>query len=116
MDNLRYAVRQLRAAPGFAATAILTLALGIGANTAIFSLVNNVLFRPLPFEHADRLYGVYSSNRTAGMLQGNVSPVDLDDWRAMARTAPAAGHPPAIEDLGGYFYADGSTEVSLTGR
>ena len=115
MDNLRYAVRQLRAAPGFAATAILTLALGIGANTAIFSLVNNVLFRPLPFEHADRLYGVYSANRTAGMLQGNVSPVDLDDWRVMARTAPAGGRP-VIEDLGGYFYAEGSTGLSLTGR
>src|SRR5262245_66467238 len=107
-QHLRYAVRQLRAAPGFAATAILTLALGIGANTAIFSLVNNVIFRPLPFEHADRLYGVYSANRTAGLLQGNVSPVDLDDWRTRVRTAPA-GDRPAIEDMGGYFYAEGST-------
>src|ERR1700756_5452596 len=53
--NLRLALRQLRRTPGFALTVILTLALGIGATTAIFSLVEGVLLRPLPFEDADRL-------------------------------------------------------------
>jgi len=59
--DLRFACRQLYRAPGFAATAVLTLALGLGANTAIFSLINALLLRPLPVPHADRLVVVYST-------------------------------------------------------
>jgi hypothetical protein len=55
VQNLRFAFRQLRKAPGFILTAVLTLALGIGATTAIFSLVEGVLLRPLAFKNADRL-------------------------------------------------------------
>ena len=55
VQNLRFASRQLRKAPGFTLTVVLTLALGIGATTAIFSLVEGVLLRPLPFKDADRL-------------------------------------------------------------
>jgi predicted permease len=105
--DVRYALRRLRASPGFTVAAILTLALGIGANTAIFSIVNGVIFRPLPFPDPERLYAVYSANRTADMLQAPVSAVDLDDWRAQRQQ---------IEDLGGYFYAEGSTGIDLTGR
>ena len=105
--DVRYALRRLRSTPAFAATAILTLALGIGANTAIFSIVHGVLFQPLAFPDPDRLYAVYSANRTASVLQGSVSPVDLDDWRAQRQ---------AIEDLGGYFHAEGSTGIDLSGR
>ncbi len=105
--DLTYAWRRLRAAPAFAVTAILTMTIGIGANTAIFSIVNGVLLRPLPFPQPDRLYAVYSANRTGGLLRASVSPVDLDDWRAGRRT---------IEDLGGYFYSEGSSGVDLTGR
>jgi predicted permease len=106
-NDLAYAFRRLRAAPAFAVTAVLTMALGIGANTAIFSIVNGVLLRPLPFPHPASLYAVYSANRTANQLQASVSAVDLDDWRAQRH---------AIDDLGGYWYGEGSSGVDLTGR
>src|SRR6185503_3573966 len=106
-QDLTYALRRLRAAPAFATMAIVTLALGIGANTAIFSLVLSVLLRPLPFPDPTQLYAVYTANRTAGLDQASVSAMDLDDWRAQRRE---------IADLGGYFFAEGSTGIDLTGR
>ena len=73
MDNLlqdvRYGIRTLTRQPGFAATAILTLALGIGATTAIFSVVNAVVLRPLPFDQPDRIVVVTNVNTKTGHAQ-----------------------------------------------
>ena len=83
-SDLRYGVRLLRKNPGFAAVAILTLALGVGANTAIFSIVNAVLLRPLPFRDADRLVRIYFNEPGAGLRDVRFSKPELDDLQTRA--------------------------------
>src|SRR5216110_1498832 len=82
MDDLKFAFRQLLKQPGFTAVAVLTLALGIGANTALFSVVNGVLLRPLPFGEQERLVTLWESSPAQGIDQQAVSPPSFMDWRA----------------------------------
>ncbi|HEX4560275.1 MAG TPA: ABC transporter permease [Gemmatimonadales bacterium] len=90
IQDLRYAVRTLAKAPGFAAVAILTLAIGIGANTAIFSAIDTVLLRPLPFPDGDRLVQINTSGGIANAKFG-ISYPDLVDLRGLTTVFSGVG-------------------------
>src|SRR5919109_3005040 len=89
MQDIRYAIRTLRKQPIFTLIAVLTLTLGIGANTAIFSLLYQILLRPLPYPAADRLVFVWNTYPLMGLPQASVSIPDYIDRKTQA---------PAIED------------------
>src|SRR5215472_2408770 len=84
MSDCRFGLRQLRKSPGFTLIAILTLMLGIGANTALFSVVNGVLLNPLPFPHSEQLAILYQKSALAD--QGAVSYLNFLDWQRQNET------------------------------
>ena len=88
--DIRYAFRQMRRAPGFAATAVLTLALGIGANAAIHSVVSSVLLHPLPFREPGKLAMLWAADRKHADQQVEVSYRDLTEWQHRSRTFEAS--------------------------
>jgi putative ABC transport system permease protein len=80
LKDLQYGLRMLARSPGSTAAAMIALALGIGANSAIFSVVNAVLLRPLPYKDASRLIVIWETKLSKGILQEKVSPPDYRDW------------------------------------
>src|SRR5690348_12123452 len=93
MNDLKFAFRQLLKNPGFTAVAVITLALGIGANTVMFSLVNGVLLKPLPYPDSERLVALSNNQREQGQDFIGLSAPAFVDWRAQTTS---------FEDLAAY--------------
>ena len=85
-QDLKFVFRSVARRPGFTAAVLLTLGLGIGANTAIFSVVNGVLLEPLPYQDADRIMFVQQPANRAGAFDAAFSFIEIDDYRAASRT------------------------------
>jgi len=105
LQDFGFAMRQIRKSPGFAAMAVLTLALGIGANTAVFSVVNAVLLRALPYLDPNRLLLMWSSAPSQGLPMFGSSPADYRVWRSNNHS---------FDDMGAF--SNGGVSLSLEGH
>lgn len=110
--DVRQALRSLGRAPGGTLLSVVTLSLGIGAVTAVFSVVDAVLLRPLPYEDADRLVRLWSAWPERGVDRGTVSPADLRDWREQSRLVEEMGGFSAFP-AGGLVFTGGAAPVEL---
>jgi putative ABC transport system permease protein len=110
LSEFRLAARSLAKSPSFTVIAILTLALGIGANTAVFSLLNAVLLRPLPYDDPGRLVLVWESAPFFGLQDSPVAPANFVDWKIRARSFDRIG---ALEIRGYRLAGDGPPELLL---
>jgi predicted permease len=109
LNDLRYAARQLAKSPGFAAIAIFTLALGIGANTAIFSVVNAVLLNPLPYPQPDRIMVLFQDK--PNFRTGSISYLNFEDWRRENQSFSSMA---AYREMGGVTLSGyGDPEVAI---
>jgi predicted permease len=110
LQDLRYAIRSLRTRAGFSAVCILILALGIGANAAVFSVLNGVLLKPLPYRAPDRLVQIWETNPAMNWTAATVAPANLLDWRERNQS---------FVDIAYYLGADGKGanigDATLTG-
>ena len=111
LQDVRYALRGLRRRPGYAAAALVTLLLGIGATTALFSVLDAVLLRPLPYSDSGRLVQVWEHNLPRNRPENVVSPANFLDWRSRSRS---------FEELAAYTWANvtlvGDEPELLSGR
>src|SRR5262249_24981517 len=115
LNDLKYAVRTLRNARWFTATALVTLALGIGANSAIFSVVENLLLKQLPYDHPDRLVMVWVKNPEQGFDHDLTSYRRLEDWRTDSTTIEAfAAYTTATHVLTGSEYPEQVRSARVT--
>jgi putative ABC transport system permease protein len=102
VQDIRQALRLMRQRLGFTLVVVATLGLGVGANAAMFSIVNAVLLRPLPFAHPDRLLQVWENDRLNGKPQYPVAPANYADWQQQSR---------AFERLAAYVGTDGTLKT-----
>lgn len=109
MTDLRFAFRQLTKNPGFTLVAVLTLALGIGANTAIFSIVNAVLIRPLPYREPDRLVRIASINPSLGVSDSRSSGLNVLDWQRQSTSFESIA---AFQEWDGILTFKGKSEAA----
>ena len=107
-QDVRYAARTLGRTPGFTAVAILTLAVGVGANTAIFTVANAVMLRPLPFSDPDRLVRLWESNPEKGWPTFSASHPTFLDWRSESRSFERLA---AAMNVGFTLTSSGSAEI-----
>src|SRR5690348_3412254 len=107
INDIRFAIRTLMRSPGFTFIALLCLALGLGANIAIFTVIDGVLLRPLPYRAPDRLVRIFDVNAKSAIFTGTFSPQDFDDL--------VQGSHDAYASVAAYLFTPGMTGMNLTG-